>query len=138
LNAKVNIPAEQVRRLLEEYLEPLTEDGTLDSLFKAFVDELTPYASAAARRAFERCFARRNAEDAIVSMRVFMLGLSDHLQRVLRDEKVSLTYEHVRLLDRATIDLKNWVAFLDRWPADPLEPSVPPAADIILAGGGAP
>jgi hypothetical protein len=131
---------DQARELLEEYLEPLVEGGAFDELFRQFVGELAPLAAAAASKALRNCFINRDAEAQLIALRRFLGVLSERLDVLTLnpDAIAGLNLEEQREILEARIELQNWVGFLDAWPADPLEPSVPPTADILLHRGSAP
>jgi len=111
---------EQARELIMEWLIPLTENGTMDELQKAFVAELVPYAAAAAERALARNLLKPDPVLTLARFQTFLKRVHSTLEGVLLNpDMVAVAQDSEADLYQVIIETADWIKFLD---TDPLTP----------------
>lgn len=131
----LKICPDQAREIILDWLIPATEDGSVDTMYQLFCEELAPYAVQIARRVAQRTL-RIGDPEAELRTRL----REDLYRTVAALEAVCVKPEiTARALIEAQIALKNWIRFLDasNRPTSP-ETAVPPAWDAMLARGDTP
>lgn len=133
----IRMPPEQIREITMEWLMPLTEDGTMDDVFKEFVTQLTPFVAAAARRAIREKLSP-HPEVLLVNVRNFFTRLLETFEALtLNPDMMAASHSSWQELTLAMVELRNWIDFLDRRCA-PSEVIVQPTADAMMSSGGVP
>lgn len=129
---------DQAREIMLDWLTPLTEDGTMDTLFHRFVAELAPFAAVAAQQALRESLSP-NPEAILVNVRQFLGRLLDTFETMsLNPDMMAVSHESWAEMVRAMTDLRDWIHFLERRNAPHQEAVVHPTADVILSKGNVP
>ncbi len=123
---------DQTRQLVMEFLEPMTENGAVDELWKAFVNELSQHAVLAARRALNQNAALQTSDVILSRLIPFLWDMS----RVL--EQVSENPKSLEPLVRMSLKLQDLNTYLSDVQLASPEATVPPSAAVILEKGGVP
>lgn len=131
--------ADQAREIVLDWLIPLTENGTMDQVFNAFIQQLAPYAADAARRALRQHFDGPRPEVIIAQLRSFLLDLAKTFDDIQLDpDMMAISFAQAKPINEAAAKVQDWIYFLDSRSVTSLESAVPPAADVILARGDVP
>jgi hypothetical protein len=126
----------ELQEWAKDWITGLTESGTMEELMSAFAKELLPYAAAAARRAQQQRL-NPDAEVVLVKLRPFLAGLADTMERMtLNPDVMAASTETWRDLSDASIELNNWIRFIDEIEIGAGEAAVHPSAEIVMRTGG--
>lgn len=118
---KLQVCPDQARELIMDWLIPLTENGTMDELQKAFVAELVPYAAAAAERALARNLLKADPFLAVVKLQDFLKRVHSTLEGVLLNpDMVAVAQDSEAELYQVIIETADWIKFLESNPLTPI------------------
>ena len=137
----LSISPDQAREVLMSWLQPYTENGSMDELFDTFIRELSPYAAQVANRILQRRFPPQPGDEKVVSrLRISLGQILSVIDRVNDNPAMMIAadFDTGRDLLEAQRKLRDWMVFLETWPAYSPESAVPAAHEAILAAGGLP
>ncbi len=132
---QLKIPQHVALAALQEWLVPATENGEIDQLWNAFLEELAPYAEHIARRILAREMPQR-IDDSVMLDRVdaFMTHLIDELELM-----TITTLEDARRRGDAVSALRDWAFTIGNRPsATPAEATVSADTATLFASGDVP
>jgi hypothetical protein len=130
---------DQARELLLGYLEPLVENGTFDSLYAAFINELTPLAAVAAERALRKNLAVQDPELVIVQMRRLLDKVQNTFETLCLDPDFmgSCGDAYAQVVE-SKMKVGDMLYFLESRHSPSSEATVSPSAAVMMAAGSVP
>lgn len=106
---------EEARELILDWLIPLTENGTMDELMKAFVQELEPFAVEAAQRALRSRLMPGAPDIFLPRLKTFLESLAGMLEGIqLNPDMMAVAHDHEREIARASAEIRDWIHFLTK------------------------
>jgi hypothetical protein len=125
------------RQIVNEWMEPMAENGNFDELMQAVAKALAPHAEAVARRIL-RSRMPDDPEVLLTELNGFLEKVSDKFSCVMLDPDAMAAMDHetYRDLVETHLEVNQWIVLLESRRSQ--EATVHPSAAVIIERGGTP